>query len=69
MIKHPEFGRVCMCECHQDENEIMHFDECCNFTNQKYINKNGIIDEHRLYLLYRGDKLFPKKKRKWKAGQ
>lgn len=69
MIEHPKFGDICMCECHQDGNMLMHIDGCCSLTYQKYINEDETLDEHRLYVLRRGDKLFPRKRNKRKEGQ
>lgn len=48
-----EFGKFCRCDCHKDGKDILHFDQCCLLTYQKYINRDGSVDRARLFPLYR----------------
>lgn len=38
----------CMCECHNDDSGyLFEFYPCCHFSNKKYINIKGEIEESR----------------------
>lgn len=36
--------KICKCICHQEGVDILHCSPCCNYTYQKYIDKDGKID-------------------------
>ena len=46
--------KPCSCLCHRDGFELMHCMPCCDFTYQKYISKDGTIDEERYNNLKNG---------------
>ncbi len=46
--KHPEFGYICLCECHKDGSGLMHCFPCCTLCYARYINEDGTIDDERL---------------------
>ena len=46
-MEHPDFGRICECECHRDGNNMMHFEACCGWCGQRYISTDGVVDVAR----------------------
>jgi hypothetical protein len=44
-IDHPEFGHVCMCDCHKEGSQIMHVMECCHFCYKEYLKADGTLIE------------------------
>lgn len=34
----------CECSCHVKGTVVLHFMECCAYTYEKYLNKDGTID-------------------------
>ena len=55
---------TCKCECHKDGVTIFEFMPCCGLHQKKYIDKDGEIDNGRLYLLNNPPKPRKRKKRK-----
>lgn len=45
MFEHPEFGLMCVCECHRKGNKQVDCLRCCSFAGRKYLNADGSVDE------------------------
>lgn len=57
-------GKICMCGCHQDCNNLIHIVPCCDFCGQKYINSDGTLDRARYDELVRDRELKEKRRRR-----
>lgn len=44
--------KTCECTCHKDATSVMHLFPCCEFTYEKYISEEGVVDKGRLHELY-----------------
>lgn len=38
----------CMCDCHWDGKGVLHCFPCCDLCYQKFISKDGVVDQLRL---------------------
>ena len=35
---------ICKCNCHVKGDDVLHMMPCCDYTYEKYINRDGSID-------------------------
>jgi len=52
---HIVFGDICLCDCHKYSNRDMYFNGCgcCDVAEKKYIEDDGTVNAHDLYLITR----------------
>jgi hypothetical protein len=53
-MEHPDFGRICECECHRDNGPRIFcscFGQCCDFEQKKFFNEDGTVDVARFRAL------------------
>jgi len=43
--------QICMCLCHKEGADIVHFSPCCDFTGYKYLDKDNEINRSNLHEL------------------